>query len=152
MNNRRPNKRKPRQGIAIVEFALLALFLTMATLFTMDLGRIFFAGITLANAAATGAHYAILDEAYATDYDGMEAAALSDAGDLSEVTASASRYCQCPGSAADEACLATDCAGYGESKLYVQVTTQKTFESVFLPDYIYPGGLTVTRTAFLRVR
>ena len=78
MNNRRADKRKPRQGISITEFALLAVFLTMTTLLTMDLGRIFFAGITLANAASTGAFYAILDEANATDYTGMEAAALSE--------------------------------------------------------------------------
>ena len=116
MNNRRADKRKPRQGIAITEFALLAVFLTMTTLLTMDLGRIFFAGITLANAASTGAFYAILDEANATDYTGMEAAALSDAGDLSRVTAEAEHYCKCPDGTPDPTCTVTDSGGGAERR------------------------------------
>lgn len=154
MNNRHPNKRKrPNDGIAITEFALVAVFLTMVTLLTIDFGRIFFSAITLANAAATGAPHAIWHEANATDYAGMEAAALNDAADLSGVTAEAEHYCKCPDGTPDPTCTVTDCGGgYGEPMIYAQVTTQKTFEAVFVPAYLYPGGITVRRTAIIRVR
>ena len=145
------NSRKSRRGIASTEFALLAVFLTGITVVTIDFGRVYFAGITLANAASSGAFYGAFAEDHAVDHSGMQQVAENDVEDLTGVTVSAEHYCQCSGGAPDPDCSASTCGSYGEPKIYVSVTALKTFDFVLGPPLL-PESITLSRTVRMRAR
>jgi hypothetical protein len=87
-------------------------------LIAVDYGRVFFYSITLENAARRGALYGSLDAAHAIDSSGIQAAALTDATDISPAPTVTSK-------------VGTDANGNGT----VMVTVSFTFRTISN----YPG-------------
>lgn len=67
---------KSSKGQSLVEFALILPILVLVIVGVFDLGRAFFALITINNAAREGARYATLHRG---DFDGMKNAAVAEA-------------------------------------------------------------------------
>jgi len=67
---------KPKRGQSAVEFAIILPLLMLILFGVLDLGRVFFAAITIANAARAGARYAAQ---HPTDTNGTKAVAQAEA-------------------------------------------------------------------------
>ena len=158
---------KGKHGAALVEFALMLPLLFMLTMGATDFGRIFFHAITLANAAGTAVFYGAQGNAYAAQPSVMEQRAVEDAGNLTGVSASASRFCECP--PAGEADFTSDptvvdctlaatpgtCTdgAYGLPRVYVRTDVSETFSTLAPYPGILPSGSTVVgRDGFMRVQ
>jgi hypothetical protein len=130
-----------------------------------DFGRLFFNGVTVANAASSAVHYGSLNNGFAARSAEMQTRAQRDAGDLSGVAATAIMYCDCP--PADPADFTSDptvvscdlaatpgtCAGggYGFPRVYVRTDVTQTFETMGPYPYI-PQSTGVAHDAFMRVQ
>ena len=149
----------------MVEFALVFPLLLVLCLAAGDFGRLFFHGVTVVNAASSGAHYGSLNNGFAAQSGEMESRAQRDAGDLGGVTATATQYCDCP--PVDPADFMTDaavvscdlaaipgtCSGgaYGLPRVYVRTDVSQTFETVG-PYPSIPETTVVSGRAFMRVQ
>ena len=136
-------------GTAILELALLLPVLMLLLLGAIDLGRVFYENVTIATAARAGVQYGAQNTATSSNYAGMQQAALDEAQDLSGVTATATRYCECSdGTTAD--CTTGRCSGKAPI-MHVRVTVQKTF-SVLFPYPGVPSPVALSHVAVMRVR
>jgi Flp pilus assembly protein TadG len=78
---------RDNRGGALVEFALTFPLLLLLCLGTTDFGRLFFHGVTVANAAATGAFYGAQNNVNFSKFDMMANRVTEDAKNLDNVTA-----------------------------------------------------------------
>ena len=163
----KPNRKLSRsdRGGAIVEFAFVFPLLLVLCLAAGDFGRLFFNGVTVANAASSAVHYGSLNNGFAAQPSEMQTRAERDANDLSGVTATATMYCDCPPAAAadfttDPTAVSCDLAatpgtcpggGYGLPRVYVRTAVSQTFETVG-PYPLIPQATVVSRRAFMRVQ
>src|SRR5688572_25595877 len=142
--------RRSETGSAAVELAIVLPVLALVAIVASDFARIYFTGITVANAARAGAQYGAQDLSTSGNTAGMNQAATDDAADAGAITVSSRSFCRCDaGEVAD--CTIGSCGAYGEYRLYVEVTASKTVDMVFR----YPGldpSYTLTRTATFRVQ
>ena len=116
---------RPDSGATMVEFSLLVLLLGMLMMGFFDFSRLFYASLTVADAARAGAQHGARSNTYSGDSSGMHDAAVTDANNLENVTASSVRYCECQdGGSVD--CVSGTCPE-GVPRIYVEVTTQYTF-------------------------
>jgi Flp pilus assembly protein TadG len=144
---------KSYSGQALIELTLLLPLLVLILLGTIDFGRVFFQSMALAQAARAGAQFGAQNDTTAADGPGMQAAAVNAGQDigiaLADVTA-ANRYYQCgtdPLTTIDP----SPCADGKPPKIYVQVTVQKTFTTMFnYPGF--PHSIALSRTATIRAR
>lgn len=139
---------KQQQGSSIVEFALLLPLLTTLLLGTVDFSRLFYQGIVVSSAALVGAQYGTQRASRSTDLEGIEAVAQAEAADLEGVTVQAEQYCECSGGGLID-CTAS-CGGVSP-EVYVRVTVQKTFQTLF-SYYGIPSSIDISREALLRAR
>jgi Flp pilus assembly protein TadG len=84
--------RPPRDGAAAVEFAIVLPLLMFLFGIGVDFARAFYAHLIITNAARTGALYACDNPTKSTDTAGIQAAALKDTSDLSNVTVTSGTY------------------------------------------------------------
>jgi Flp pilus assembly protein TadG len=84
--------RQPRKGAAAVEFAILLPLLMFLFGIGVDFARAFYAHLIITNAARNGALYACDNPTKSTDTAGIQAAALVDTTDLSNVTVTSGTY------------------------------------------------------------
>lgn len=148
-NSRRP-VRYSEAGVASVEFALLGMMLALMLFCTTDFARVLYAGITVASAARAGIQYGAQSTAKATDFAGMQQAALADAQDLSGVSATAERHCECSDGTSVN-CSGGSCGAMGASRIYVRVTVTKTFTTfVSLPGL--PNQIVLQQVATMRAQ
>jgi Flp pilus assembly protein TadG len=144
---------KSSAGQALIELTLLLPLLVLILLGTIDFGRVFFQSMALAHAARAGAQFGAQSDTTAADTPGMKAAAV-DAGQdigiaLTDVT-SARRYFQC-GVEAPSDTDPSPCSDGKPPKIYVEVTVQKTFTTLFnYPGF--PHSIALSRTATIRAR
>jgi len=138
-------------GSATLELSLLSPLLILMLLGSIDFARLFYDGITVANAARAGVQYGALSKSKSGDINGMVQAAMNDVEDLYGVSVTAERYCACSdGSRVD--CVNGDCSLLeGKPQIYVKVTVQKTFETLF-PYPGIPHTLNLRREAIMRAR
>jgi Flp pilus assembly protein TadG len=146
-------------GAALVELAFALPVLIVLMIGVIDLARVFYMAMELQNGARAGAQYGASNAAYSGDTAGMQARA-QNAGNVSGVTATASRTCQCADGSGNFSATsgtpndctsptATSCPS-GHLVVTVTVTTRKTF--TLLSAYPFPiSSIGVTRTATLRV-
>jgi len=122
---------------AIVEFGIAAPVFVALALGATDFARVFAESIVMTSAANTGAFFGALNNRTTGDYTGMADMALEDAGEIEGVTATASRFCDCPSAPGVQvSCLETTCDnGFGVPRVYVKTTVQKTFSTMGF----YPG-------------
>ena len=148
------------RGSATIEFALALPLLVLMCLGTADFGRLFFSGVTLANAAAAGAFFGAQSNINSGDSAGMQQLASDDARDLSGVTAVSSRFCDCPDAPADGPaspnavdCIIAACPvdNYGLPRLFVRTRVHQTFR-LLAPVPGIPGSTVVGRDAYVRVQ
>jgi hypothetical protein len=97
ISGRRPSSiRAGRQrGSAILELAIAVPLLALILAGTMEFGRAFYAAAEVANAARAGVQFAAVNPANASNYTGMQQAATNDAVNVSGLTATASKFCEC---------------------------------------------------------
>jgi len=117
---------------------------------TTDFARVVYAGISVANAARAGVQYGALTPGNSGDTAGMKQAALADAADLSNVTATAGNFCSCDGGVSEVDCSGTTCSGSAPSG-YVSVTANYTFDTL-IPWPGVPQQIILARTAKMRAQ
>lgn len=125
------------RGQALVELALIMPLLALLLLGAAEVGRLAYAAIEASNAARAGVQYGAQNHITASDFAGMQTAALNDAPNVTGLAANATNFCGCANGAAST-CAPTDCAG---SRIieYVQVNTSATFDPL-----VYCPGLPKT--------
>ena len=133
-------------GSAFIELALFFPALLLLLLGAIDLARVYYASITLINAAEVGAQYGSRTVTASSDTSGMATAATNDASDLTGATATASQSCTCSGTS--QACNAS-CAG--TKHIWVTVNATYTFSTLF-PYPGIPSSVPMTRTAVMRAQ
>jgi hypothetical protein len=126
--------RRTEFGGAMLEFAIFAPIFALLAVGVIDFGRAYYTGITVSSAARTGAQYGTQDVGHSTDNAGMIDAARNDAGDpILDVIPTT--FCRCP-DGTDPGCTASPtCPGYGDARVFVQVTVVKRVGLIFR----YPG-------------
>ena len=139
-------------GSALVELAVALPLLVLVMVGATDFARVFYTGIELTNAARAGAQYGAYNPAQSGDFAGMQTAATGSVN-VTGVTATASRTCQCATSAGtfSAATCSTTCASGQHLVVTVTVTTSKAFTTVAgsLPGI--PRSVSLVRSATLRV-
>ena len=149
MTNADRHGRRPR-GQALVEFALISPLSFLLFIGCLDFGRVFYSAMTITHAARAGAQYGAQNNNTSGDFGGMTQAALDSAGDLTGVTVTPERFCLCAdGSSVD--CITGVCNPEGVPQVYVRVTAQKTFTTLF-PYPGIPGTTNLNRQATVRLQ
>jgi len=117
----------------LLEVALLLPILLMLLLGVIDLGRAFYLGIEVSNAAYAGALYGVNNSG---DTAGMQNVATTDAANVSGMTATATAGCECSdGTNSSSPCPSTPPSCTVNVVNFVQVTTQATY-TTWLPNYL----------------
>ena len=125
-----------RKGAAAAELALMMGILMLILVGTIDLGRVFYSAVTVDDASRAGAQWGIRSNGFSGDSSGIHDAAADNAEDLATVASSSERVCLCEGSSTEVDCITGTCtAGVGVPQVYVRVTTETTFNTLF----DYPG-------------
>lgn len=137
-----------RSGHSLVELALTLPILVLLTLGAGDFGRVFRLAIALNNAARAGAQYGSQTVITASDTNGMIAAAKQDAGNIANLTVTASR-CTCKTGSSVAACPASYCT-MNPQGTYVTVNTEAPFKTV-APYPGVPSSMTLSRSASMQV-
>ena len=135
----------------MVELVVALPILVLISVGVMDYGRVYFASVTVANAARAGAEWGSTTfYGYAFDNPGQAGFALKDGAEISLDSVRANTVCRCT----DEAtvtCSGTFCAGYGDPRVYVTVTAYKKVNLLIR----YPGlpsSVQITRSTTFRAK
>ncbi len=132
---RASNRGSRRRGNTIVEFAVSVPVFLMMVMGAVDFGRLFYEATTLSNASESGGIYGAAGMQYATNANGVQAAAQADAADVTGFTATPILRCACPTSMTDfysetEWPCDTECTnGYGSPRVYVRTEVEKNFKT-----------------------
>jgi Flp pilus assembly protein TadG len=117
------------QGASIVEVALLLPVLVLLLLGAIDFGMAYYLDIEIGNAAYAGALYGSQNN---TDTTGMQNAAVKDAANVKNMTATAIYGCECSDGTNQVPSCTTQPAGCSVNPVnYVQVTTSATYRTLF---------------------
>ena len=139
---------RDESGSALLEIAVILPVLILLVLGVAEYGRVYFTGITVANAALAGAEYGAQSEGTG-DAALIQQVARDDAGDQTLVVTSG-RICRCPGT--DTVPCTTTCAsGSGNPQFFVNVTASKSLALILRYPGI-PATIQVSRTAAFRVQ
>jgi Flp pilus assembly protein TadG len=154
-------KLRAEKGQAILELALMLPVLILIFMPVVDLGRLFYFGMTLTHAVRAGAQYgmgqsvvAADSTAFATIQTNMKAAAVAAGANISLATAdvtTADRYWRC-GTATTKSTTfpVTGCAD--TISVYVRVIATKAMDSLFGFKWAGGSAWSVTRSAEIRVQ
>ena len=137
LNSLHQRRHGARNGLAIVELAFLILLLMLILMGLIDFARVFYAAVTISDAARAGAQYGSQTNGHTQDKAGMTTAAEEDSVNLVDgITVTASSYCRCQGSPVRINCITETCpcitADCPERvpQLYVEVQAQHLFETL----------------------
>lgn len=144
---------KAKDGAALVELAAVIPVLLLVLFGAIDLGRAYYVGLEVANAAHAGAEYGSQNPGNTA---GIAAAALQSAPDLPNLTVNAPIWgCECSdGSSysancsASPSCTANSTRG-GNVVHRVQVTASASYKPL-VPWPVVPSSVTLTNTATIR--
>lgn len=117
---RQAARRGSRRGTALVEYALAMPLLLLLLAGALDYGMSLRTATLVSAAARAGAAFATMSLANSTNTAGIQAAAVNSAPNVSGMTVTSARSCQCPGGGS------VSCSGSctGTMLIYVQVNTQ----------------------------
>lgn len=134
-------RRGRRRGVALVEYALAMPLLLLLLAAALDYGRSLRVATEVASAARAGAAFGSTSAVNSVNTSGIQAAAINSAPDLTGMTVSTTRSCQCPGGSA------VLCSGSctGKMLIYVQVTAQATPAAIFNYSGLGYSGSTTAR-------
>ncbi len=125
------------RGQSLVELALIAPILIVLMLGVIDFGRVYFAQVSVTNAARDGADYASQSATAAADLNGITQAALSDTGNLLNTSAS-------------NPTVTVITSNDSQGRLYADVKVHYTFTAIFSWPGL-PSSMSVDRTVRARV-
>jgi Flp pilus assembly protein TadG len=144
---------KAKDGAALVEFALVAPVMLLLLLGTIDLGRGYYMGLEMANAAHAGAEYGSQNP---SNTAGITAAAKQSAPNLSSLTVATPTWgCECSdGTSYTANCATTPTCTANASRgsnvvRRIQVQTSVVYTTL-VPWPGIPSQLTLSNTATLR--
>ena len=120
--------RRSASGIAVLELVALLFFLGMILWGTTDFARLFYAAIKVTDGARAGAAWGMQSNGHTVDSTGIEQNAGHNAQDLSGVTTTSTPKCWCD-NGNEVNCLTGTCAE-GASQVWVEVRSEKTFETL----------------------
>ena len=145
-------RRLTQRGSAIIETALVFPMLMLMACGTMDLARIFYAGIVVANAARAGVQSGSFSVGKAGAFSEMNAAGQNDASGqgLTELTISSRTFCGCNSSTTELSCATSSCDGKVPSG-YVETTAAYTFTPI-IPYPGIPANIVITSSARFRAQ
>lgn len=151
MTNRQSGNRELRRlvrcndaGQALVELALTAPLFFLILFGVAELARLAYVMIEVTNAAEAAVRYGAQNNTTAQDVSGMQAAAQSDAANVSIDLPSVSNSCGCvDGSQLGSSCSSFTCASGGAAVETLNVTTSITFDPL-----IHLPGLPSTFTLY----
>ena len=132
----------------MVELIVVVPFLVILAIGVMDFGRVFFTSVAVANAARAGAEWGAWDQARATQTTNIENFAKLDGAETGGLTVTAQRVCRC---AATVVGCSSVCGGYGDARVFVEVTASKS-GSFFLKYPGIPSSIVVSRKATFRAK
>jgi Flp pilus assembly protein TadG len=118
-----------RRGTATFEFALIAPLLLLLVAGVLDYTTLLRTAIAVADAARAGAQFGSLSAANATNISGMQTAAVNAAPDITGLTATGAKVCQCSDGSTIN-CSGGTCST-GPVRVYAQVTVQATCTAIF---------------------
>lgn len=152
------------KGQAILELALMLPVLVLIFLPLVDLGRLFYFGMTLTQAVRSGAQYGISQNivgadstAFATIATNIKAKAVDAGANISLATAdvtTADRYWRCGTSSTKSTTFpitAGSCTG-DTTLVYVRVIATRAMDSLFSFEWAGGSSWSVTRSAEIRVQ
>lgn len=135
------------EGSSTIELALILPLLVLLFMGAIDLGTLYYKEIEVSSAAEAGALYGLK---YPTDVNGMRAAAVLDAPNVSGLTAVASYGCECSdGSSPVASCTAVPTCSSNFVN-YVSVTTSVQSNLLFAGAGM-PGTITLSGSSRMRV-
>ncbi len=141
------------RGTSTVEMAMILPVLLLLALGAVDLGRMFYDAVGVANAARAGLSYGSLSEAYSQDTTKITEVANADAVSLQGgVTLNVTRICHCvEGNQHTQVdCESGPCSGGWDPWVYLKVQASKTY-STMLPFPGVPDSVSITRDAYMQV-
>lgn len=147
---RQTSQWRSQTGAAVIEMAVITPLLLLMVLGVADFGRVLYRAITLSHAARAGAAYGAQSNWFTVDAAGIQQAAEEDAQNIGAITVTSQPVCECTGGT-PVSCTGGSCAGYGVPRVFVQVTTTQTFQTV-VPYPGIPNTVSLTRTAKVRVQ
>jgi Flp pilus assembly protein TadG len=137
-------------GGALAELALGLPILLLLAVGVADYARLYYTGITVANAARAGAVYGADP---ATTFDQIKTATQADANPITLDSVTVGRYCVCPGSGAGTGivdCSTATCPlSYGVPQAYDTVRVRKDF-TVLIRYVGLPATVPIIRTVVMR--
>lgn len=140
--------RHSTRGTALVELMIVLPLLILFIVGAAEFGRVYYAAITVTNAARAGAQFGASD-GQSSNFAGMTAAAQSEAADLGTISSFPSQFCRCPDGSVPS-CTGT-CSGFGAPEVFVKDSVVATV--TFLLKYPgLPSSIIVRRTATFRVQ
>lgn len=135
--NRKSTKSKTsfasQRGTSLTELAFMMPFLMLLLIGVIDIGRAFYLGMEVSDAARAGAMYGYQTSATMADTSGIQTAASADAHDVAGMTTTSSYGCMCSdGTNASASCAtAPTCSGSTRQVNYVIVNTSATYTTLF---------------------
>ena len=161
---------KQRRGLALTEFALTIPLAFVLFIGILDFGRVFYTAMTVSHAARAGVQYGAQNSLTSGDFAGMRDVVTNAAADVNRnITPTACRFCQCAdgsgsctscsgdsvlGTATDRCRDASGCLSAcpsGAPRVYVQVTAEKVFTTLF-PYPSIPRTTDIKRQVIMRVQ
>jgi uncharacterized protein (UPF0333 family) len=137
-----------QKGSAMLELAVAFPILLLIAIGVADYARVYYTGISVANAAKAGAHYGVWNAGQTGQLDSMTVAAQRDAGNTGLDSVTVGRYCMCPGAGVVD-CVSGDCGAYGVPQVFDSVRVWK--DVTMLIHYLgLPSRVTVAHTEVLR--
>jgi len=147
INMKTPSRNRQR-GSALLELALSVFLLLMVLTGVIEFGRMFYFSAEVANAARAGAQWAAINPGHPNNLTAMQTAATNDAVDMTNLTATASEFCECDDG--DSVNCTTGTCASGAVRTYVQVKTSAPYST--MGSYFWmPSSFNVTAKAVLRV-
>lgn len=136
-------------GLSAVEFSLLAPFLTMGAIATVDAGMMAHDKMMISQALRAGAQSAIAAKndtvvrsvIETTAAENFTLAAGAPVGD--ELAVAVSQYCVCPDAMSTVVDCSTICVGIGTPSRFYDLSANKTFQGVLLTGFTITGQMSV---------
>ena len=140
-----------QRGSAMIEAGLLLPMLILLTCGSMDLARVFFAGIAVEGAARAGVQlgsFSVGDAAITKMNDAADADATSQG--LTGLSTSSRKFCSCVGGTGEVSCSTATCSG-ALPPVYVETTANYTFNPI-IPYPGIPRNIAISNSARFRVQ
>jgi len=138
------------QGVAAIEFAILAVVLLVLMICVSDIGMGFYRKMQVQNAAQVGAQYAMLHGFSSSSIR----AAVTAATSYPDISASPdpNQYCGCPSnSGIGTTTCGSTCADGTTAATYVSVSAQGTYNTLITYPLI-PRSFTLTAQSTVRIQ